>query len=256
MTKSISRIELTEFLNTTLNVKEYSDYGPNGLQIEGTETIKKVAFAVSAQRSSIESACAWKADAMVVHHGLFWKFHGAKTVTGPFAKRVKPLIQNDINLLGYHLPLDAHIQYGNAAGLASAIEMTNLKPFGDYKGMPTGVYGTLVSPMNQSELSKKLEDVLNHTIISSETSDDTIETIGIITGGANGQWVDSLKLGLDAYITGEMSEHDYHESREAGIHMFAGGHNATERFGVLALKTLVEERFGIECLFIDSSNPA
>ena len=256
MTKSVSRAEFTDFLNTTLNISEYSDYGPNGLQIEGSETIKKAAFAVSAQRSSIESACVWEADAMVVHHGLFWKFHGAKTLTGPFAKRVKPLVQNDISLLGYHLPLDAHIQYGNAAGLASSIDMFDLKPFGDYKGMPTGVCGTLTNALRPNELIARLESALNHKVISSNASDDLIETIGIITGGANGQWVDSLKLGLDAYITGEMSEHDYHESREAGIHMFAGGHNATERFGVLSLKTLVENRFGIECLFIDSPNPA
>ena len=256
MSKSVSREELASFLNDILNVKEYSDYCPNGLQIEGSNEVKKVAFAVSAQRSSIESACAWKADAMIVHHGVFWKFHGAKTITGPFSKRIIPLIKNDINLFGYHLPLDAHIKYGNAKGLADAIGLTELMPFGDYKGMPTGVWGKLNSSLSPKELKDKLKSALNHDVISSDAENDKINSIGIITGGANSNWVDSLKLGLDAYITGEMSEHDYHESREAGIHMFAGGHNATERFGVLSLKSLIEEKFGLECLFIDSENPA
>ncbi len=256
MANEVSRSELTDFLNDLLGVNEYNDYGPNGLQIEGREKIRKVAFAVSAQRNSIESACAWKADAMVVHHGLFWKFHGARTLTGPFARRVLPLVRNEINLLGYHLPLDAHKTHGNAAGIARALELEDIAAFGDYKGMPTGLCGSFKEAIKGEELRDKLKNILGHEVLYSNPESEMIESVGIITGGANGQWTESLNLGICAYITGEMSEHDYHESREAGIHMFAGGHNATERFGVLSLKSLIEKKFGLECMFFDSENPA
>lgn len=255
MTK-ISASELGKFLAKHLNTYEYNDYGPNGLQIEGRPEISKIAFAVSAQRDSIAKACEFGADAMIVHHGLFWKFHGVRTITGSFAKRVKPLIQNDINLFGYHLPLDAHLEDGNAAGIAKELGLKDLKPYGDYKGMPTGVQGSFENPLKPKELKELLKRVLNHEIIHSEPSDDEISSMGIITGGANSDWRYCVREGLDAYLTGEMSEHDWHESREEGIHFFAGGHNATERFGVLALKKLIEETYGLECIFIDSDNPA
>lgn len=253
---TVSAKELAKFLNKHLNIYEYQDYGPNGLQIEGKSQVSKVAFAVSAQRDSIEKAVELGADAMIVHHGLFWKFHGVRTVTGSFAKRVKPLIQNDINLLGYHLPLDAHIEDGNAAGIAKALGLTNLAPYGDHKGMPTGLQGKLPKALKPSELKDKLKSILNHEVIHSEPNDKLISSIGIITGGANSDWRYCVREGLDAYLTGEMSEHDWHESREEGIHFFAGGHNATERFGVQALKLLIEKEFGLECVFIDSDNPA
>lgn len=253
---TVSARDLAKFLNKHLNIYEYQDYGPNGLQIEGKSEISKIAFAVSAQRDSIEKAVAMGADAMVVHHGLFWKFHGVRTVTGSFAKRVKPLIQNDINLFGYHLPLDAHIEDGNAAGIAKALGLKDLRPYGDHKGMPTGVQGKFETPLAPSELKSLLKKVLNHEIIHSEPNDEKISSMGIITGGANSDWRYCVKEGLDAYLTGEMSEHDWHESREEEIHFFAGGHNATERFGVLSLKDLIENKFGVECAFIDSDNPA
>ncbi len=253
---AISRSELVNFLNNLLSPRLYNDYGPNGLQIEGSKTISKIAFAVSAQKKSVEASVREKADALIVHHGLFWKFHGTRTLTGPFAKRVLPLVKNDINLIGYHLPLDAHIEYGNAARIATQIGLESLEPFGDHKGMPTGVHGKFSTPIKADKLQSILEQVLDHKILYSNPDGDEISSMGIITGGANGDWIQSLKLGLDSYLTGEMSEHDYHESRESGIHMFAGGHNATERFGVLALKELIEKKFKIECIFIDSENPA
>ncbi len=248
--------ELVSYLNELLSPHLYNDYCPNGLQIEGKKTINKIAFAVSAQRSSIEKAVSEKADALIVHHGLFWKFHGVRTLTGPFAKRVLPLVKHEINLIGYHLPLDAHIEYGNAAGIAKKLNLTNLQPFGDHKGMPTGVSATFSKPISATELKAQLKSILDHDVLYSNPDKEEINSIGIITGGANGDWVHCLRDGIDAYLTGEMSEHDYHESRESGIHMFAGGHNATEKFGVLALKKLIEEKFNVECIFIDSENPA
>ena len=254
---SLQRPELESYLNQTLFAYEFSDYGPNGLQIEGTDDIKKIAFAVSATVYSIEEAIKQGADTLIVHHGLFWKFHGVRTLTGPFAKRVLPLVKNNLNLFGYHLPLDAHLELGNAASIAKKINLKNLQPFGDYKGSPTGVYGEFDSPLKPHELKETLEKTLNHQVLHSSPQDlKEVKSMGIITGGANSGWVDAMKLGLHSYLTGEMSEHDWHESKEAGVHMFAGGHNATEQFGIQSLMENLQENFKIECFFIPSENPA
>jgi dinuclear metal center YbgI/SA1388 family protein len=254
----MSVTELEQFLNELLKPELYDDYCPNGLQIEGKSEIKKILFALSATRESAEYAAKIKADALIVHHGLFWKFHGTKALTGPFYKRVAPLIKNDINLFGYHLPLDAHIEVGNAMSIAKLIEMQELAPFGSYKGAFTGAMGTLPKMMTGQELKNILEEKLQHAVLySNPIEGKSIKKIGIITGGANSQWREAARLGLDAYITGEMSEHDYHESRESGIHMFAGGHHATEKFGIIALMKKVQENFpSIECEYQDSDNPA
>jgi dinuclear metal center YbgI/SA1388 family protein len=250
--------ELDNFLKTFLKPELFDDYCPNGLQIEGKDSLKKVLFAVSATRESAEYAASIKACALVVHHGLFWKFHGTKPLTGAFYKRVSPLIKNDINLFGYHLPLDAHIEVGNATSIARLLEMQELTPFGNHKGACTGVMGTLVQTQSGKELKNILESKLGHAVLySNPLESKPIKKIGIITGGANSEWREAHKLGLDAYITGEMSEHDYHESREAGIHMFAGGHHATEKFGIQALMKKVQETFPeLQCEFMDSENPA
>ncbi len=255
---SVSRDEFEQFLNQLLRPHEFSDYGPNGLQIEGTETISKVAFAVSATRHSIEETVHQKAEALVVHHGLFWKFHGAQALTGPFAGRVLPLARAKINLFGYHLPLDAHPEVGNAAGIAKSLKLTQLAPFGDYQGCPTGLKGQFPKAIKAIELKTELETLLNHQVLmASPDPQKTLKSLGIITGGANSDWLLAKREGLSGYLTGEMSEHDWHESQEAGIHMFAGGHNATEQFGVLQLKDLIEKTFpDLKTFFIASENPA
>lgn len=250
--------ELEQYLKTLLRPELFDDYCPNGLQIEGKSEISKVLFAVSATRESAEYAVKIKADALVVHHGLFWKFHGTKPLTGPFYKRVAPLIKNDINLFGYHLPLDGHEEIGNAVSIAQIVEMEDLKPFGNHKGASTGAMGTLKTPMSGSDFKKLLEVKLNHSVhYSNPLEGREIKKIGIITGGANSEWREAAKLGLDAYITGEMSEHDYHESREAGIHMFAGGHHATEKFGIISLMKKIQTIYpDLQCEYMDSQNPA
>ena len=254
---TISRQQLSDFFNALLKPEEFADYGPNGLQIEGAQQICKIAFAVSATRHSVEQAVGQKADALVVHHGLFWKFHGARTLTGPFAKRIFPLINNNINLYGYHLPLDAHEEVGNAAVLGNLIDCRQHQPFGDYKGSPTGIKGILGTPVSAKKLQQKLEQVLHHSVIlATGDENEMISSLGIITGGANSEWYAAHKENLDAYITGEISEHDWHESREAGIHMFAGGHNATEQFGIQALMQKTQGQFDVECFYIASKNPA
>lgn len=258
--RAMKRKELENYLNTSFNTELFDDYCPNGLQVEGSDEIKKVLFALSATRESCEHAAKIKAHALIVHHGLFWKFHGTKTLTGPFYKRVSPLIKNDINLFGYHLPLDSHLEFGNAKTIADKIDLINLLPFGNHKGAPTGVKGEFKTPLSAAQLTKKLKDVLNHEIYYSnpiDEKDNLIKTMGIITGGANSEWRDAKKHGLDAYLTGEMSEHDYHESRESNIHMFAGGHHATEKLGIIALMEHLKAKFPeLECSYLESENPA
>jgi len=251
------REDLNTFLSDLLTPETFSDYCPNGLQIEGAEQINKIAFAVSATRDSIQKAVALNADTLVVHHGLFWKFHGTRTLTGSFAKRIYPLVQNNINLFAYHLPLDAHPEVGNAAVLGQQINCLQQTPFGDFKGSPTGIKGMLGYPVSAKELCQKLETILDHNVIlASPDQEQMIKSIGIITGGANSDWILAQQAGLDAYITGEISEHDWHESKENGIHMFAGGHNATEKGGIVRLMKRVQMQYEIKCVFIDSDNPA
>lgn len=254
----MTRDELDLYLRTYFKPELYDDYCPNGLQIEGQEIISKIIFAVSATRESCLYAAQKKASALIVHHGLFWKFHGPKTLTGPFYKRIAPLIKEDVNLFAYHLPLDAHLEVGNAVNIARLLEMKNFSPFGQYKNTFTGVKGELPAEVSGPELKKILEKKLGHSVLYSlPESNRGIKNIGIITGGANSEWKEALKSGLDAYITGEMSEHDFHESREADIHMFAGGHHATEKFGIQNLMQHIQEKFpGIQCEFLDSINPA
>lgn len=257
MERCVHRQVLEDYLNETLETLRFEDYGPNGLQLEGRDIIKRVAFAVSATKDSISKAVEWGADALIVHHGLFWSFSGVKPLIGPFAQRIFPLVRHEINLLAYHLPLDAHPLYGNAVGLAHRLGLSALLPFGDYKGMPLGVQGVLDQPMAATELQSAIADVVKHSVMMA-TPDPfaPVRSMGIITGGANREWRQALKAGLDAYVTGEMSEHDWHESQEAGVHMFAAGHHATEVFGVQSLMALLAGRWGLECLYIESANPA
>lgn len=253
----IARNVLEKFLNDLLQPERYTDYGPNGLQIEGKETIARAAFAVSATRESIDAAIAARADALIVHHGVLWEFHGVQPIRGAFGRRLRPLIEAQINLFGYHLPLDGHLEVGNAAGIAKALALLDVAPFGLLKGMPSGVQGRFDAPLTVSSLRLRLESLLRHSVLVS-TADECaqVATLGIITGGANKYWRAAAENHLDAFLTGEMSEHDWHEAKEGGVHMFAGGHHATEVFGVQRLMQEVQANFGIECTYLESANPA
>ena len=257
-TDALTRASLLAFLDRLLEPQRFTDYGPNGLQIEGRDTIERIAFAVSATRASIHAAVDWGAHALIVHHGLFWSFHGVRPITGAFAQRVSPLIRHHINLFGYHLPLDAHLEVGNAAGLARRLGIHELHAFAESKAATLGVSGQLPSALSVEQFQSRLASVTQHSVLTSTPdSIESIRSVGIITGGANRYWRNALDAGLDAYVTGEMSEHDWHEAQEAGICYFAAGHHATERFGVLELESLLASRFsGIETIFLDSENPA
>lgn len=253
----VFRKDLEIFFGGLLRTGDFQDFGPNGLQVEGRSEIRRIAFSVSATQHSVSEAVRLGVDALIVHHGIFWEFQPARPVVGPFARRLIPLIRHEINLFAYHLPLDAHPEIGNAAVLGKRIGLQELEPFGVYKGMPMGVRGRLNPALAAANLRDLLSEVLEHPVLFASPGEHLgVTSIGIITGGASREWREAVRVGLDAYVTGEMSEHDWHESQEAGIHMFAGGHHATEVFGVMALMELVRSEFSLECVFIPSQNPA
>ena len=254
---STTQSSLTKYFDQLLTPHLFDDYGPNGLQIGGKEQIKKLAFAVSATQDSLSKAIQWGADGMVVHHGIFWKHQGSRTITGAWGERVKICIKNDLNLFAYHLPLDAHPSVGNAVALGQELKLKNMEPFALYKKQALGTKGEFEHPITALQLKITLEEVLKHpVVIASPNHTAPIKTIGIITGGANNEWAQALNEGLDAYLTGEISEYNWHDAIEAGVHYFAGGHHATERFGTLALMNQIKKDHPkLEVQFFDSENP-
>lgn len=254
----ISRDSLTQYFASLLNPAAFDDYAPNGLQLEGSPRVKKLAFAVSATQDSIREALAWGAQGLVVHHGLFWKHQGARTLTGGWGQRVMSAVRADLSVWGYHLPLDAHIEVGNAVALAEALGLTDVSPFALYKKQPLGARALLPKELSAQDFQRQLERVLGHSVVmATHDPQAMIKSIGIITGGANNEWTQALEAGLDAYLTGEISEYNWHDCREAKLHYFAGGHHATEKFGIQKLMERVRSEFtGIEVMFFDSPNPA
>lgn len=255
---SLLRNDLLQYLNKMLTPELFEDYAPNGLQVEGQSQISKVAFAVSATQDSIEKAVEWGTQALIVHHGIFWKYQGARTITGAWGERVRKCIKNDLNLFAYHLPLDAHGEIGNAVALAEQIGLKELSPFALYKKQPMGTKGKITG-ISARDLKSKLEAILHHSVILATPDENKlIHSMGIITGGANNDWVKAMDEGLDAYLTGEISEYNWHDSKEAGIHYFAGGHHATEKFGIQKLMQKLSKDFSgkVEVKYLDSENPA
>ena len=253
-----TQLNLTKYFNQLLSPGQFEDYAPNGLQVEGKSQLKRLAFAVSATQDSIQKAIQWGADGLVVHHGIFWKHQGPRTITGAWGERVKLCVKHDLNLFAYHLPLDGHAEVGNAVALGQELKLKNIQPFALYKKQPMGAKGEFDHPITAMQLKITLEQVLRHpVIIASPDHTAPLKSIGIITGGANNEWAEAMKEGLDAYLTGEISEYNWHDSIEAGVHYFAGGHHATERFGTIALMNRVKkDRPGLDVQFFDSENPA
>lgn len=255
---SYTQSEILNYMNQLLTPNLFEDYAPNGIQVEGKNSLKRMAFAVSATQDSLQKALEWGADGIVVHHGILWKYQGARTITGGWGARVKLAVKNDLNLFAYHLPLDAHMEIGNAVSLGKELGLTNMAPFALYKRQPMGAKGEFPTALSALELKNKLEQLLNHKVILATPDEKKIiRSIGIITGGANNEWPKAMEEGLDAYLTGEISEYNWHDSIEAGIHYFAGGHHATERFGIMALMKKMKTDFPkLEVQFFDSENPA
>ena len=255
---SLSQSKLKNYFNEILEPNLFEDYAPNGLQIEGASEIKRLAFSVSATQDSIQKSIFWGADGLVVHHGVFWKHQGTRPITGAWGQRIKLCVKHDLNLFSYHLPLDGHPELGNAVALARELGLMNILPFALYKGRPLGCKGELSTPLSAFDFKVKLNNILQHEIIlASGDENKEMKTIGIVTGGANNEWIKAHEEGLDAYLTGEISEYNWHDSIEAGLHYFAGGHHATERFGIKSLMEKVKKDFpDLEVTFFDSDNKA
>lgn len=246
---------IVEHCNDLLRINEFQDYCPNGLQVEGKAEIKQLVAGVTACQDLIEAAIEKQADAILVHHGYFWKNEQA-VITGIKRKRIQRLLEHGISLLAYHLPLDAHELYGNNVTLARELdfEVKGCVEQGGAKGLLW--YGQLAQPMNAAELATEIEQKLNRKPLHLAAKEDApIQTVGWCTGGAQHYIEQAAELGLDSFISGEVSEQTRHQAKELDIHYFSAGHHATESFGVQALATHLAAEFSIHTEFVDIPNP-
>ncbi len=241
--------------NELLSPEAFSDYCPNGLQLAGKREVHKLVCGVTASQALIEQAVAVGADALLVHHGFFWKGEDP-CITGIKHRRIQALMNNNINLIAYHLPLDAHPQLGNNSQLAKrlGIEVTGGMEAGNPHSV--GNVGRLSTPVPAEEFCRLLAKVLDREPLLVAGGDHVIETIAWCTGAAQGYIDQAAALGVDAYLSGEISEPTVHSARELGLHYIAAGHHATERYGVQALGEYLAEKFELDYQFIDVDCPA
>jgi len=250
---SIEREELEKYLNQLLNVGEFDDLGPNGLQVEGKSQINKIITGVSGCVDLFEKAIQKNADAIIVHHGIVWEFENP-VFKGGYKKRVKLLLENDINLFGFHLPLDAHGEFGNNAVLADILGLKERQPFGSFNGTKVGFKGHIGQSADQ--VFQTIKEEINSEAVIFASGPETIEQAGIISGGAEKSIKEAVAEGLDLFLTGEVSEHIMHYAREEGIHFVSAGHHATECYGARALGEHVADKFELDVEFINIPNPA
>ena len=246
--------EIIQWCDQTLNTHEFKDYAPNGLQIEGRSDVQKILCAVTASQEAIEVAIAQNADLLLVHHGYFWKGE-PYPITGMRGKRIKSLIQHDISLVGYHLPLDSHPSLGNNAAIAECLALENLQALDPSERHPIGNIGFLKQAMSASEFRDYLTARLGFNTIHLPAEKSQIQKIGFCTGAAQDFIGIAAEQGCDAFISGEVSERTYYEAKELGVHYYACGHHATERYGVQRLAKAISEQFNIEYSYFELNNP-
>lgn len=253
MSRQVTRDEFGKYLGQTLNAGQYRDYCPNGLQVEGRTAIARVVSGVTASLALIEAALDLKADAILVHHGYFWRGEDMRVI-GTKQRRLKLLLANDVSLFAYHLPLDAHPQLGNNAQLARRLDLSASGRFGDDD---LGWLGRSASPSvkTAAELAALIEQRLGRAPLLIGDPQQALGDIAWCTGAAQGMLADAIAAGASAYISGEISEPTVHLARETGTIYIAAGHHATERYGVQALGEHAADHFGIEHHFIDIDNP-
>ena len=252
----MNNLELEQHLNALLNVHTIKDYCPNGLQVEGKAEIHKLVTGVTASQALIDAAIAAKADAILVHHGYFWKGE-SEPVRGMKRRRLKALLSHDINLYAYHLPLDVAPELGNNAQLAALLGIEQLQPLevGNAPSIP--MWGELVEPLTAAQLSACLIERLGSKVVAvNDTGPELIRRVGLCTGGGQGYIELAAEQGMDAFISGEISEQTVHVAREYGLHFFAAGHHATERYGIKALGEWLTQQQGLAVEFIDIDSPA
>ncbi len=250
---SVDRTLLLHDIEQFLNVSAISDYCPNGLQVEGKTQIKRIVSGVTASQALIDAAIELQADAILVHHGYFWKGED-QPIIGMKQRRIKALLTHDINLLAYHLPLDVHPEVGNNVQLAQRLGITVTGPLEPDNPRNVGLIGELDAPLSASEFAARIEKSLDRAPLVIDHQ-QPIKRVAWCTGAAQGYIEHAISAGADAFITGEVSERTFHEAQENGISFFAAGHHATERYGVQALGEWLAARFNIEHHYIECPNP-
>ncbi len=246
--------QLCKFCDDYLQVADFDDYCPNGLQVESTQEVKHIVCGVTACLALIEAAIEAGADTLLVHHGYFWKGE-SQPISGFKGRRIRALIKNNLNLIAYHLPLDAHPVVGNNAQLAKIMGWSVEGSFGSVGVHDIVFHGLLASAMTIHELGASMASKLGHPPHIICASEKPIKTLAWCTGAAQSYIEEAAECGVDAFISGEVSEHTYHFAKEAGIHYIAAGHHATERYGVQALASIIAARFGVKQQYIDIPNP-
>jgi dinuclear metal center protein, YbgI/SA1388 family len=250
-----ARDEILSFCDDLLDVGSFEDYGPNGLQVPGKGEVSKVATGVSANQELLQRATDAGAELVLTHHGLLWGSE-LEALSVPMAARLRTLLCADASLAAYHLPLDAHPEIGNNALLRDALGLElDERAFGEAKGSAVGVVGRASDPIDVGELRRRLSEAVGQDPLVFEAGPERISSVGIVTGGGAFAIHEAGRLGLSALVTGEPSEPVMGEAREYGVHFLAGGHYATETFGIRRLGELVAERFSVEHEFIDVPNP-
>ncbi|MEH6357406.1 MAG: Nif3-like dinuclear metal center hexameric protein [Pseudomonadales bacterium] len=237
-----------------LEPRQFKDYCPNGLQVEGASLVTKIVSGVTASQELIEAAIAQGAQLILVHHGYFWKGESPQVV-GMKRNRLKALLANDISLLAYHLPLDAHSTLGNNAQLADLLGLQIEQGMEPGNERSIGLIGRLPEPMSGDEFAAHIETKLGRKPLHIKGSEGLISRVAWCTGAAQGMIDTAAELQADAYLTGEISEPTVHSARELGLHFYAAGHHATERYGVQALGEYLSAQLGVEHVFVDIDNP-
>ncbi len=243
--------ELTGYIHQLLQVDRFKDYCPNGLQVEGKREIRKIVSGVTASMALLEAAHAAQADLILVHHGYFWRSEDAR-VMGIKRQRLAFLLKNDINLLAYHLPLDAHPELGNNTQLGKVLGIT-LSGFAGESNIVA--YGNLEKPVPLIDFIQHIEKVLQRKAVVVGPQQKTVQKVAWCTGAAQGYINTAIELGADVYISGEISEQTNHEALESGVSYISAGHHATERYGVQALGEHLAQKFNLTHEFIDIKNP-
>ena len=247
----MKRDELIRYLDELLEPARFKDYCPNGLQVEGRPEIRRIVAGVTASQALVDQAVARGADALLVHHGWFWRGEDGR-VTGFRKKRLQTLLTHDINLIAYHLPLDGHAEFGNNAQLAQRLGWTVEGRFGE---QDVGWYGRLDETRTLGEVTRRVSAELGREplVIGAETQQ--VSRIAWCSGGAQSLFEAALSLGVQVFLSGEISEQHVHLARESGVAYLAAGHHASERYGIQALAAHLAGKFGLDCTFIDIDNP-
>jgi dinuclear metal center YbgI/SA1388 family protein len=248
----ISADELESYCDGLLSSAQFEDYCPNGLQVEGTRQVRRLVTGVTASQALVGAALTEGADALLVHHGYFWKGESPRLV-GMKGRRIRALMSAGVGLLAYHLPLDAHPELGNNRRLADRLGILDAAPTDRGRGLVWR--GRLPAPMGASDVARRVGRALGRAPLHIAAHDRPIASLAWCTGAAQGFIEEAALLGVDAYLSGEVSEQTTHQARELGLDYFGAGHHATERYGVQALGEHLAERFGLEHCFLEVENP-